>query len=114
MDGKRERVAGLATLARVQQQPSFFSAWPKNRKKRKRRKLTGVLDVHRRRRVGSRDDNRRRHLGVQRGQTRVRHVVDEIGAVVSAGAAYFQFILTHWHHRHFHRVQTTPTDTHHN
>lgn len=65
--------------------------------------------MHRRRRVGSRDDNRRRHLGVQRGQTRVRHVVDEIGAVVSAGAAYFQFILTHRHHSHFHHVQTKGT-----
>lgn len=66
----------------------------------KRKKLTPVLDVHRRQRVGSRDDNRRRHLSVQRSQARVRHVVDEIGAVVSARAAHFQFILTR-HHRHF-------------
>lgn len=64
------------------------------------RKLTGVLDVHGRRRAGSRDDNRRRHLGVQGGEARVRHVVDEISAVVSARTAHFQFILT-GRNRHF-------------
>lgn len=69
-------------------------------------KLTGVLDVYGRRRVGSRDVERRRHLGVQGGEARVCYVVDEIGAVVSARTAHFQFILTR-HHRHF-----RPPSTH--
>lgn len=67
---------------------------------KRRRKLTGVLDVHRRRRVGSRDDGRRRHLGVQGGEAWVRHVVDEISTIVSARTAHFQFILTGCN-RHF-------------
>jgi len=80
------------------------------RREKERRKLTGVLDVHGRRRAGSRDDERRRHLGVQGGEARVGHVVDEISAVVSARTAHFQFILT-GRNRHF-RVSRPRTQPH--
>ena len=56
---------------------------------------------------------------MQRGQARVRRVVDEIGTVVSARVAHFQFILTQRrHHRHLpvrcatQHNATTHTNTH--